>query len=144
MVMLNNQMVSLKVSWEISMSLIQHQQADSPRRFSWWPTAWEKVQFSTVTFAVVMWTQKKGLGKPSDISMSLSFCHATKTHTNFRPVSLVGTASKSGLCESGELADEQIASSSMADEALGRRWFDGKSIGFSHKKIPATFPWNWN
>jgi len=26
----------------------------------------------------------------------------------------VGTASKSGLCESGELADEQIASSSMA------------------------------
>ena len=116
MVMLNNQMVSLKVSWEISMSLIQHQQADSPRRFSWWPIAWEKDQFSPVTSAVVMWSQKKGLGKPSDISMSLSFCRATKTHTHthFRPVSLVGTASKSGLCESGELADEQIASSSMA------------------------------
>ena len=75
MVMLNNQMVSLKVSWEISMSLIQHQQADSPRRFSWWPIAWEKDQFSPVTSAVVMWSQKKGLGKPSDISMSLSFCH---------------------------------------------------------------------
>ena len=145
MVMLNNQMVSLKVSWEISMSLIQHQQADSPRRFSWWPIAWEKDQFSPVTSAVVMWSQKKGLGKPSDISMSLSFCRATKTHTHTFPTCVVG-----GYCiKVGTLwvgwacrwANCFILNGLMAGEALGRRCFDGKSkSGFHTRKFLQLFP----
>ena len=152
MVMLNNQMVSLKVSWEISMSLIQHQQADSPRRFSWWPIAWEKDQFSPVTSAVVMWSQKKGLGKPSDISMSLSFCRATKTHTHI-----------SDLCRWWVLHQSRdfvsrvsLQMSLQMSKLLHPQWPYGRwsarsqmfwweiEIGFSHKKIPATFPWNWN